>query len=85
MSSGHALADQRIEFAGEVGPAPFAAAGIHVEGEELVPDAFGQILAGQPVDADAVFKRRPALLLQCLALAGGQRFKEIVVAAHSRR
>ena len=34
----HALADQREERAREIGPAPFARAGVHVEGEEGVPD-----------------------------------------------
>ena len=77
---GHALADQREEFAVEVGPAPFAAAGVHVEGEELVPGAFGQVAAGQPVDRDAVGQRLAALLLQRLALARGERGEEIVVA-----
>ena len=47
----HALADQREERAGEVGPAPFARAGLHVEGEERIPGRLGQVGAGEPMDA----------------------------------
>src|SRR5690606_11470828 len=78
---GHALADQRIEGAGQVGAAPFAAAGIHVESEELVPDVFGEVAAGEPVYGDAALERGPALLLQRLALARGQRVQKSVVVA----
>src|SRR5690606_22813403 len=51
---GHALADQAVEFPVQIGTAPFAAAGIQVEGKELVPDGFGEIRACQPVDLYAV-------------------------------
>ncbi len=54
---GHSLADQRIKFPGQIGPAPFTAAGIHVEGEKLVPDVLRQVGTRQPVDLDAVFQR----------------------------
>ena len=40
---GHALADQVKEGPGEVGAAPFARAGVHIEGEEGVPDILGQV------------------------------------------
>ena len=75
----HAFADQAVKIPVEIGAPPFSAAGVHVEGEELIPDRFGQILAGQPVDRNAVFQRRPALLLQRLALAGSQRFEKGIV------
>lgn len=66
---GHALADKRIELPREIRPAPFAAAGIHVEGEELVPDVFGEVASGQPVDLDTVFQRRTAFLSAPFACA----------------
>ena len=76
---GHALADQRIEGPRQIGPSPFAAAGVHVEGVELVPDLFRQIGTGQPVDADAVVERRLSLLAQGLALARSERFEKGLV------
>ena len=42
----HAAADQRIEFARQIRPAPLATAGIDVELEELVPDLLCQVLTG---------------------------------------
>ena len=67
---GHALADQRVELSGQVGPAPFARAGLHVELEEGVPGLFGQVLAGEPKHRDAGGKRAAPLALDGLALAG---------------
>ena len=81
----HGLADQRIELAREIRPAPFARAGLHVEREERVPDAFGQIGAGEPVHLDAVFQRARALAPDRLALARRERAEEIVEASRSRR
>ena len=75
---GHALADQRVELAGQVGPAPFARAGLHVELEEGVPGLFGQVLAGEPVHGDAGGQRVAPLALDGLALAGRQRLEERV-------
>ena len=75
---GHALADQRIELAGEVGAAPFARAGLHVEVEERVPGLLGQVAAGQPMHGDAVLQRVAALALDGLALARRQRLEESV-------
>ena len=75
---GHRLADQRIEFARQIGPAPFARAGVHVEGEESVPDAFGQVAAGEPLHLDAVLERAGALAPDRLALARRERREEIV-------
>ena len=39
----HALADQREEFSGQIRPAPFARAGLHVEREERVPGILGDV------------------------------------------
>ncbi len=81
----HLLADDRIERAREIGPAPFARAGLHVELEERVPHAFGEVRAGQPVDGDAVRQRVLALAADGLALARGERGQEGVEACRSRR
>ena len=78
MRSRMRLADQRVELAREVGPAPFARAGLHVEIEKRVPDLFGEIAAGQPVHGDAVRQRVVALAADGLALACGERGKKIV-------
>src|SRR5207245_10192731 len=58
---------------------PFPAAGIHVEGEEMVPVALGDVRARQPVDADAVDQRLATLLLHRLSLARGKRGEEVVI------
>src|SRR3569833_391454 len=50
---GHAVPDQRKEFAVQIGPAPFARAGLHIEIEKRVPGVLGDIVAGEPVDGDA--------------------------------
>ncbi len=75
---GHALADEREEAAVEVGPAPFARAGIDVEPVERVPVGFGQIGAGDPLDGEPGRQRVAPLALDRLALARGQRAEEIV-------
>ena len=74
----HLFADDREEFAGEIRPAPFARAGVHVEGEKRVPYRFGQIGAGEPGDLDAGRERFLALAADGLALARGERGQEIV-------
>src|SRR5262245_17784076 len=74
----HLLADERIERAGEVRTPPLARAGLHVEVEKVVPHAFGEIGAGQPMHADAVGERILALAPDGLALAGGERGEEVV-------
>ncbi|MNE52132.1 hypothetical protein D3C80_1467900 [compost metagenome] len=66
---GHAAAYQRIEATGQIWSAPFAAAGIHVESEELIPDILGQVGAGQPVDRNSILQCGAAFLFQRLALA----------------
>src|SRR5690606_32761923 len=68
----HALADQAEEFAREIGAAPFAAARVHVEGEEGVPVILGDAASRHPFHGDAVFQRALALLADHLALARGQ-------------
>jgi hypothetical protein len=68
----------REECPVEIGPAPFARTGIHVEGEEGVPCRFGQIGAGQPVDADSVCARLAAFAADELALARGEGVEEIL-------
>ena len=78
MRSRHRLADQRKELAREIGAAPFARAGLHVEGKERIPDAFGQIAAGEPVHADAVRERVLAFAADGLALARRERGEEIL-------
>ena len=55
--------------AGQIGPAPFARAGIHVECEEIVPDLFSQFATGKRVYGDAASiaslrSRRMALRLR---------------------
>ena len=72
------LPDDRIEFTREIRPAPFARSGLHVEIEERVPDAFGQVGAGQPVNGDAGCQRVGALATNGLALTRGQRGEEIL-------
>ena len=75
---GHGLADQRKERAGEIRPAPFARAGLHVEFEERVPRILGDVAAGQRVDGDAVRQRVAPLALDRLAMARIERGEEIV-------
>ena len=48
----HGLADLCEEAARQIGAAPFARAGLHVEGEEGIPRVFVDVAAGQPVDGD---------------------------------
>src|SRR5262249_38657519 len=80
----HLLADDRIERAVEIRPAPFARAGLHVELEESVPDAFGQLRAGQPMHRDAVLECIGALASDHLAFARGEGGEEILEAAVAR-
>jgi len=81
---GHALSDQRVEFTRQVRPAPFARSGLHVEGEEGVPDRFGQIGAGEPLHLEAGRQGVTALAPDRLALAGRQRRQEVVERAVPR-
>ncbi len=66
----HPFADQRIELPREIGPAPFARAGLHVELEEGVPGLLGEVLAGEPVHGDTGGQRIAPLALDGFALAG---------------
>ena len=65
----HGLADQAEELPREIGRAPFARAGIHVEGEEGVPMGLGEIGARDPLDLDPAFERPLALGANGLPLA----------------
>ncbi len=65
----HQLSNMGEESAGQIGAAPLAAPGVHVESEELIPNFFGQVFASQPVNCNAVGQRRLALLAQRFALA----------------
>jgi hypothetical protein len=49
----HLLADERIELSRQIRATPFARAGLHVELEERVPHAFGEVSAHQPMHADS--------------------------------
>ena len=64
----------------EIGPAPFARARIHVEGEERVPMRLGDVASGEPFDGDAVRQRVAALAPDRLALARGERGEKILEA-----
>ena len=58
----HALVDQRKEFAGEIGAAPFPGTGVHVEGVEVVPVLFREIASGEQVECDAACRNSFAFL-----------------------
>ena len=75
---GHRRADPVEKIAGEIGAAPFARAGVHVEGEERTPMCGLDVGAGQKVDLDVVAQRLAPLALDCLALARGERGEESV-------
>src|SRR5689334_1050201 len=74
----HALADQRKELPREIGPSPFARAGFHVEAEEGVPGVLGDVVTGQPVNADVGRDRLAALSLDRLAMARIETAEKIV-------
>ena len=76
----HLLADERVELPRQIGAAPFARAGFHVEVEEGVPHAFGEIRTGQPMHADAGRERVRAFAPDGLALARGERRQERIEA-----
>ena len=60
---GHRLAQPGEEFAIEVGPAPLAAARVHVEGEERVPVGFGDVRA--PAGGRSRARRSPPASAPC--------------------
>ncbi len=68
----HGLADQRIEFSIEIGAAPFARPGLHVELEIGVPGILGDGVAGELVNGDAVGQRIAAFAADGLAVPRGQ-------------
>src|SRR5438874_13321160 len=63
-----------------MGPAPLARSRVHIESEEGVPDAFGEIRTGQPVHGDAAGQRLVAFTADGLALARGERRQECIEA-----
>src|SRR5262249_32001291 len=62
----------------EIGASPLARSRVHVEGEEGVPMSFADVLAPDPLDADAVAQCLLALLAHGLALARGERGEKII-------
>ena len=74
-------ADAAEEFARQIGLAPFAPAGVHVEFEEHVPMRFGDVASGQPIEFDAALANSGALLAQILALRRRQFAEEFIEAA----
>src|SRR5919197_4326182 len=68
----HLLADKRVKLARQVRTAPFARAGLHVELEEGVPHAFGEIRAGEPMHADPGGERVGTLAPDGFSLARGE-------------
>ena len=75
---GHTLAEQAEERAVEIGPAPFARAGIRVELVERIPMGRGQVGPGDVLDGDALAQGVAALAPDRLALARGQGTEEIL-------
>src|SRR3984893_3737632 len=79
----HRSAHMRKKCAAEIGPPPFALAGIHVEEKECVPMGFGDAGASQKLYRDATGERRLAFAADHLSLARreiGQKGVEIRVA-----
>src|ERR1043165_9318716 len=76
----HAFAHVREERAREVRPAPFSAAGVHVEGEEGVPMRFRDIAPAKPLEFHPFVEYRRAFLAQRLALGRRQVREEILEA-----
>src|ERR1700733_4623764 len=74
----HFRADQRIELPREIGSAPFARAGLHVESKERVPYFLGQIGATEPMHRCPVVQRVVPLAADGLAFSCGQGRKEVV-------
>src|SRR5579872_6450563 len=70
--------DQIEEGAGEVGAAPFARAGLHVEFEEGVPVRRTDRRAGQPFNLNPAVERLAPLAPDRLTLAGSERSEKIV-------
>src|SRR5208337_2515121 len=75
---GHRRADQAEEGSGQIGTAPFARAGVHVELEERVPVLRTDGRTGDPFDRDIVAEGVPSLALDRLALARRERREKVV-------
>src|SRR5262245_37430050 len=65
----HACRKQAEALPRQIGRAPFARAGVHVEGEEGVEMRLGDVAAHQPFDGDAALERLAALPPDGLPLA----------------
>ena len=76
----HPLAEQAEEVAREVGHAPLAVAGRLVEGEEGVPVALLDFIAGKRRDREAGVRHGLPLPADLLALARGEAGEEVVEA-----
>src|SRR3990170_2200040 len=74
----HGCAEQREKAPVEVGLSPFAAASVHVEGEDVVPVGLGDGAAGHMLDGDPRCEGLGALLSDRLALARGEAVEEVV-------
>src|SRR5690606_8947069 len=77
----HGAVQDVEEGARQVGPAPFAPAGVLVEGPEGVPMPGPDLVAGQAADAAAEGLRPLAFLADRLALARGELGQEVVETA----
>src|SRR6185312_16779972 len=65
----HRSADAIEEGARQIGPAPLAVAGVHIEGEEGVPVPRPEVAAAERTDRQAVGERLAPFLADGLALA----------------
>jgi hypothetical protein len=69
----HRLTDDGEKGAREIGAAPFARSGFHVEIEKGIPGGFRERRTAQPLDGDTGVNGVAPLAADRLALAGGQR------------
>ena len=70
---GHRRPEQAEAAPVEIGRAPFARAGVHVEGEERVPMRLAEVAARDPFDLDAAGHRLAPFLTDRLPLARDER------------
>jgi hypothetical protein len=67
--SGHGFAEQAEAAPREIGRAPFARAGVHVEREERIPMGLGEVTPGHPFDLYSIGERVAPLLPNRLPFA----------------
>lgn len=72
---GHCGAEPSEELAVQIGPAPFSAAGVHVEFEKRIQRASA---LGHMLDRKPAFKSVAPFLAHCFALARGQASQEVL-------